>query len=479
MAPVPDTLLSLLPRHLFQRSEPSINDDLSSYSPIAIQSLHRRADKDPFTHGSGAVPASSFNNQGFFALFALIGAGMVLTSIWFFFWAKNGGFKWRKGDWDDYKSTVLRRKGPDGRTLSNATKSTKLGGGSVVHGGSYGRSDATSSVGYTDSTGYTDKEEMREVDVHAGNGIRGGGGRGFGRKKERARDPELAEYREEKAARVGGINRQHDGHYFDYSNTEPSEPGATPNKVEKKKRAQAEKDRKAKEKAQAAAHKKAQANAKAVEKAMAAEKKRQDKTAKKDARKTGKKEDKSSGVAKPAPVVLAEPQQPAARSSNNGTPVYAHQHEYQQPASTPRRSQPSAAYSFEEEDDQTVYTGLYSNPYTDYPASHHHQAPSQSGSYYDAYRPKHENNSNRRSAPNSRSNSPRKPRIVSNASEADSDTGTKVYPCYIPGLSSAPSVGVSESVSQVGTRRENRSTGGYRRGGRGRRDSLSDSEGER
>ena len=57
---------------------------------------------------------------------------MVIAGLWFFFWAKNGGFQFQEGDWDDYKSTVLRRKGPDGRTLSNATKSTKLGGSTIA-----------------------------------------------------------------------------------------------------------------------------------------------------------------------------------------------------------------------------------------------------------------------------------------------------------------------------------------------------------
>jgi len=56
----------------------------------------------------------------------------VITGIWFFFWAKNGGFYFKEGDWEDYKSTILRRKGPNGTTLSGATPSTNLGGGSVV-----------------------------------------------------------------------------------------------------------------------------------------------------------------------------------------------------------------------------------------------------------------------------------------------------------------------------------------------------------
>ena len=44
------------------------------------------------------------------------------------------GFYFKESDWDEYKSTVLRRKGPNGTTLSGATATTDLGGGSVVHG---------------------------------------------------------------------------------------------------------------------------------------------------------------------------------------------------------------------------------------------------------------------------------------------------------------------------------------------------------
>ena len=65
-------------------------------------------------YGQGTIDPSNIKMQGLMALFAIIGAAFVLAGIWFFFWAKNGGFVWRKGDWEDYKSTVLRRKGPDG-----------------------------------------------------------------------------------------------------------------------------------------------------------------------------------------------------------------------------------------------------------------------------------------------------------------------------------------------------------------------------
>ncbi|KAF7515367.1 hypothetical protein G7054_g14610 [Neopestalotiopsis clavispora] len=85
-------------------------------------------DVDP---SRGVIDPHNINNNAMFALFALIGVAFVVVGIWFFFWAKNGGFYFQENDWDDYKSTVLRRTGPNGTILSNATKSTKLGGGSI------------------------------------------------------------------------------------------------------------------------------------------------------------------------------------------------------------------------------------------------------------------------------------------------------------------------------------------------------------
>jgi len=79
----------------------------------------------------GVKDPHDLNQVGFFILFGLIGAGLVVLGIWFFFWAKNGGFEFKEHDWEDYKSTVLRRTGPNGTILSNATRPTNLGGGSV------------------------------------------------------------------------------------------------------------------------------------------------------------------------------------------------------------------------------------------------------------------------------------------------------------------------------------------------------------
>lgn len=165
-----------------------------------------------YTRGAGTIPPDAINNKGVLALFGLLSASLVCASIWFFFWAKNGGFVWRKGDWEDYKSTVLRRKGPDGKTLSNATKRTVLGGGSIVG------SEGVSMGSYEDESvldikeGKKAKEKKKGKKNRAGNGVDKAG-----------RDEDVRAYRHEKAARVGGLNRQPDGSYHDYSNTEPSE----------------------------------------------------------------------------------------------------------------------------------------------------------------------------------------------------------------------------------------------------------------
>lgn len=209
-------------------------------SPIAQHDIHRtlerRADS-AHPKGQGTTPPESFNNQGFFALFAILGAGMVIASIWFFFWAKNGGFQFQEGDWDDYKSTVLRRKGPDGKTLSNATKSTKLGGGtirgsqhynwakqqarSVVSKDEKGRKGILAKRGWgnshsvTYSDDFTDTLGTRTVtdgmtEIGADDTTYYGG-----HHSKRYRDRDVKSYKKEKPARVGGMNRVADSAYTD------------------------------------------------------------------------------------------------------------------------------------------------------------------------------------------------------------------------------------------------------------------------
>lgn len=208
----------------------------STISPLEAHKLLTVRDaSSTFVPGQGAKPASSFNNAFFLALFAIIGTAMVIAALWFFFWAKNGGFKFQEGDWDDYKSTVLRRKGPDGKTLSNATKSTKLGYGastiagtqrfkwqkqaakSVVSKDEKGRKGIlgrrgwakTHSVTYSDdymtetfgTQTVSDMTEMRTEPDH-------------GHHSNRYRDRDVQQYKKEKPARVGGLNRMADGSHF-------------------------------------------------------------------------------------------------------------------------------------------------------------------------------------------------------------------------------------------------------------------------
>jgi hypothetical protein len=391
--------------------------------------------------GTGQVPGNSFNNAGFLALFAILGGTMVLAAIYFFFIAKNGGFKRiTKDDWEDYKSTVLRRKGPDGKTLSNATKSTKLGGGSVVP--KWAKSEYTRS---TESS--YDNQEMREAEE----------GRRHRETRQTSRhDPELAAYKHEKAAKVGGINTSMHGSQWDHSNTDRSD--VTPQPASKKEAKKAEKERKAKERAE-------QKEAERKEKAQ--------RKARKEV--TNKKDNYSDSE--------APPQQ--------------------------RRSQPSAAYSFRQGDDaeSSIYTATNTDTQTRYTQPSIRQV-----SYYDSYRPhsthlppvreqptppsSYHSGTNREGTRSHRSSresmnhpsrqgSPRKqPRSSRSDYTATTDTGTKVYEHHIPGLSKGE-VGIDDSVSQVGARRYQQhrtqppasNSSGYRRGGgRGRGDSLSESE---
>jgi hypothetical protein len=230
---------------------------------------------------AGVIPPNKMPNKVVFIVFALIGAGFVLTGIWFFFWAKNGGFYFKENDWDDYKSTVLRRKGPNGTTLSGATESTDLGGGSIVHGEKNGRSrwgrekkkkggkntkgregslykdfeDETSTLNGTDLGSELSDLKWKEQQRHKAKKEKKKTSR-FSRGDARDRDIDNEEmdvgvantiraYRHEKPARVGGLNKVPDGSAFDGSTQDGSSaasdllshrektPTNTPTKVKK------------------------------------------------------------------------------------------------------------------------------------------------------------------------------------------------------------------------------------------------------
>lgn len=228
MAPVPvedvPDIPVLVSGGLYVRDAGDTSTDPTASLNLNTHTLVARDDSATTTkasYGQGTVDPHSIKMQGLMALFALIGAAFVLAAIWFFFWARNGGFVWRNGDWDEYKSTVLRRKGPDGKTLSNATKSTKLGGGSIV-----GKGYTDDGYSYTDGS-YTETATTVTEEKPRRKRFRDAKEKFLRRNKqeqwEGAEDADVRAYREEKPARIGGMNREADGTYHgsDYDTSAP------------------------------------------------------------------------------------------------------------------------------------------------------------------------------------------------------------------------------------------------------------------
>ncbi|KAM7215101.1 hypothetical protein V8F06_009495 [Rhypophila decipiens] len=268
MAPTFSTLTSLLRRStttIISRNE-AANYRLSSLGPLAARAILTARDDSPppaVDPTRGAINPHDINNNAIFALFGLLGAAFVITGIWFFFWAKNGGFVFKENDWDEYKSTVMRRRGPNGTLLSGATPSTQLGGGSIYKdvyddgsteytgAGNGDGADLTTVVsGTTGITGITggvsdiygrekrrkkreqkerEKERRREEKERGKSKSRrkvGVDGALIDEDAEAEAKAHLREYRHEKAARVGGINKESEGSSWDGS-TNPSHSTVT------------------------------------------------------------------------------------------------------------------------------------------------------------------------------------------------------------------------------------------------------------
>ncbi|ROW08784.1 hypothetical protein VMCG_02892 [Cytospora schulzeri] len=253
---------------LTARSPDGNQNDASSLGPLTARSL--LLGRDDANNGpdpeAGIVHPHDINNKFVFVLFGLIGAGFIILGIWFFFWARNGGFFFKENDWDDYKSTVLRRKGPNGTTLSGATTETDLGGGSVYKDIDDGSTeDATTVIsGTTGITGGVsdvagrerkrkrreqkerEKERRREERRRERDEKKRSGSHNRSSRRKVAEDGNvidehaeaeaeeyLRNYRHEKAARVGGINRESDASTWDGSTnpTESSRGGYTESSV--------------------------------------------------------------------------------------------------------------------------------------------------------------------------------------------------------------------------------------------------------
>lgn len=255
------TLLSRAVNSPSDQVEQRSSQSIGQLGPLAARSLllarddasSTTTDADPTR---GTIDPHNINNNAFFALFAIIGVAIIITGIWFFFWAKNGGFHFKEDDWDDYKTTVLRRRGPNGTLLSNATKSTKLGGGSVYKDIDDGSTEYTGGLttshlsGDTNSTlsGITagpsdigarekrqakkerrklekekrerEKEKQKDRKARSGRKVGEDGALVDEMAEAEAKDA-MRQYRHERPARVGGLNKESEGSQWDGS-TNPS-----------------------------------------------------------------------------------------------------------------------------------------------------------------------------------------------------------------------------------------------------------------
>ncbi|CAD0112340.1 unnamed protein product [Aureobasidium uvarum] len=188
---------------------------------------------------AGCLDPSKVNNKVYFSLFALIFAAIVVASIWFFFHAKHGGFHWQQGDFDDWKSTVLRKKDANGNTIYSARsvvsrprKSDRIAAKSVVGYDEKGRKGvmAVRGFGGSHSVYYSDgftqysgdrSDAMTSISRNEKKAprIRGGYTQAPTTTDHSRRycDRDLRDYKHEKPARVGGMNRSADGTTYDYT----------------------------------------------------------------------------------------------------------------------------------------------------------------------------------------------------------------------------------------------------------------------
>ncbi|KAG9635807.1 hypothetical protein KCU95_g5384, partial [Aureobasidium melanogenum] len=347
---------------------------------------------------AGCLDPSKVNNKVYFSLFALIFAAIVIASIWFFFHAKNGGFHWQEGDFEDWKSTVLRKKDANGNTIYSArsvvsrpTKSERLAAKSVVGYDEKGRKGimairgfgGSHSVYYSDGfTQYSGDDALTSVSRNEKRApkIRGGyvEAPSSTDHSRRYRDRDLRDYKHEKPARVGGMNRSADGTQYDYTDrsetlTEVTETSSSAPILSSSDR----KRQKAEKKAADDAARMERKWRKEAERAAAALAKEQASSPATAAASTSKKTSPPSKTQTPKSAKRGENSR--SRSSS--------------PKKHPTPRQRDYSFSGGPDEASTVYTGTYTA------ASSTNRTTS---SYYDAYRPLAQQASPMRASPERR-----------------------------------------------------------------------------
>ena len=418
--------------------EPASEDAWSLQVSNSLESRDSPQPVNPnFNPMQGARPPESFHNKGFFALFALLGAAMVIAAIWFFFWAENGGFRWQRGDWDDYKSTVLRRKDKYGNTLSNATPRTNLGQKSVAGTFDYEKRDP--------EMGEINDGSPRRHRRHKHSRPHGERGNS---------DDDVRAYRQEKSAKVGGLNRQHDGSHYDFTNSEYSYSVYTPSNADETisndsrthlRSHPSPSQPESPKKPSFLAKKKEQLTQKKEEKKVAKDQKKVEKAARKDEKK-GKKVEPSTPQRASGPTRVRPAQRRPSLSTIDAASTIADS------ADQGQLRQDNSYYA-NYRPEQPAFARSYGN----------HGSPPRRSSPRHSPRHSPRPSEPRQSSPLKREFMPRPPGSFDAYSDAGSqDSGTKVHQHHIPGVARS---GGTPSRSH-----------GYRRGGGGRRDSLSDSD---
>ncbi|KAH0424127.1 hypothetical protein KCU90_g8475, partial [Aureobasidium melanogenum] len=304
-------------------------------------------------------------------------------------------FHWQQGDFEDWKSTVLRRKDANGNTIYSArsvvsrpSKAERLAAKSVVGFDEKGRKGimairgfgGSHSVYYSDGfTQYSGDDALTSVSRNnekRAPKIRGGYMEALTTTdhSRRYRDRDLRDYKHEKPARVGGMNRSADGTQYDYTDrsetlTEVTETSSSAPILSSSDR----KRQKAEKKAADDAARMERKWRKEAERAAAALAKEQ---------------------ASPSAAANSKKTSPPSKSQ---TPKSAKRGESSRSrSSSPKKQAPPRQrdYSFSGGPDEasTVYTGTYTASSTDRTTS----------SYYDAYRPLAQQASPMRASPERR-----------------------------------------------------------------------------
>lgn len=137
MAPLPLAALTSylaergadIKENIFQVATNAIGSFVDQMQYVAIDTDASAGVHGGLARRSAYVPARSLT-AGILVVFSLLGASIGLLVLWLF--VKKGGFIWKETDWEDYKSSVLRRPGarPDDAITVFSDGSTRRAGGS-------------------------------------------------------------------------------------------------------------------------------------------------------------------------------------------------------------------------------------------------------------------------------------------------------------------------------------------------------------